>query len=663
MSGEDPLHYFRIEAHELVGALESGFVGYTGAPEGLAELFRLAHTLKGSARIVRQGTIADLAHAMEDVLAHHREHKSTLSRAEVQELLRVVDGMRSALRDVPPASEERVKAPVAQQEPRADQEFDAVRVGLSDMDALAAGVLEAQSHAEVLRSRVAELGELQRRLRTTAARSKHVKDQSLDDLATTLSDQTQKLASLADAIDVELRRLAQRTSVLRLLPSSAAFPELERAAHDAATQTDRSVGFVARGGAVRIDGHVLSAMRSSLLHLVRNAVAHGIEDESERLARGKNARGSVEVSVERRGARIAFTVKDDGRGVDRDAVRRVAGERGFAVPLDDDAVDRLVFEPGLSTAREVSDLSGRGVGLDAVQKAVERVGGQLEMRTERGLGTSFEIVVPVSLSSLRALVVSVSGRTLLVPLDTIVATARLEPSALLAVSNGRALVHEGVTLPFRALNSWLHPERDVSLGRVTVVVRTHRGNVAIGVDALRGTRDVIVRPLPRAAGASELIAGVALDGLGDPELVLDPEGLLGVPEAREKAKLDGSARKKPVLVIDDSLTTRMLEQSILDAAGYDVDVASSAEEGLQKALSRAYGLIVCDVEMPGMNGYEFTAETRKRESLRKIPVIMVTSLASEESRRRGREAGVSAYIVKGEFDQGKFLRTVSELLP
>jgi two-component system chemotaxis sensor kinase CheA len=269
----------------------------------------------------------------------------------------------------------------------------------------------------------------------------------------------------------------------------------------------------------------------------------------------------------------------------------------------------------------------------------------------------------VSLSSLRALVVSVSGRTLLVPLDTIVATARLEPGALLALSDGRALVHEGVTLPFRALSSWLHPERDVSLGRVTVVVRTHRGNVAIGVDALRGTRDVIVRPLPRAAGASELIAGVALDGLGDPELVLDPEGLLGVPAAREKAKPEGSTRKKPVLVIDDSLTTRMLEQSILDAAGYDVDVASSAEEGLQKALARAYGLIVCDVEMPGMNGYEFTAETRKRESLRKIPVIMVTSLASEESRRRGREAGVSAYIVKGEFDQGRFLRTVGELLP
>jgi two-component system, chemotaxis family, sensor kinase CheA len=244
-------------------------------------------------------------------------------------------------------------------------------------------------------------------------------------------------------------------------------------------------------------------------------------------------------------------------------------------------------------------------------------------------------------------VIGVAGRTLLVPLDAVVATTRLAPSSLAVAGDGRALLHEGTALPFRQLSRWLDPHAEVSPGRIAVVLTTAHGQVAVAADSLHGTRDV---------------TGIAFDSQGDPELVLDPEGLLALSAEASKGDDDAAAIERRILVIDDSLTTRMLEQSILEAAGYQVDVASCAEEGLEKALQNRYGLIVCDVEMPGMNGYEFTKETRSRPELQAIPVIMVTSLASEESRRRGRDAGVSAYIVKGEFDQGGFLRTVGELL-
>jgi two-component system chemotaxis sensor kinase CheA len=255
---------------------------------------------------------------------------------------------------------------------------------------------------------------------------------------------------------------------------------------------------------------------------------------------------------------------------------------------------------------------------------------------------------------------TVADRVLLVPLDTIVATARLGPTSLAVGGDESTLLHDGAALPFRSLADWLGSTERRS-PRIAVIVRTTGGHVGIAADALLGTRDVVVRPLPRAAGASPLVAGVAFDSHGDPELVLDPEGLLAVSAMGDTSDADGAVARR-ILVIDDSLTTRMLEQSILEAAGYEVDVASSAEEGLAKAKGALYGLIVVDVEMPGMNGYQFTEETRRDPKLQAIPVVMVTSLASEESRRRGKEAGASAYIVKGEFNQGGFLRTIGELL-
>ena len=170
----------------------------------------------------------------------------------------------------------------------------------------------------------------------------------------------------------------------------------------------------------------------------------------------------------------------------------------------------------------------------------------------------------------------------------------------------------------------------------------------------------MLRPLPHVLGRHRLFAGASFDRGGVPRLVLDPEGVLGAERAFTVHRKE-TAHRKPVLVIDDSLTTRMLEQSILEAVGYEVDVASSAEEGLRMATSREYGIFVCDVEMPGMNGYEFTKETRSRADLAKVPVIMVTSLDSAESKRRGKEAGVATYITKSEFDQSTFLRAVAEL--
>ncbi|HET7542847.1 MAG TPA: ATP-binding protein, partial [Polyangiaceae bacterium] len=382
---QDPLRYFRAEAQELTGQLEAGLLAYEKHPEVLPELFRFAHTLKGGARVVRLGLMADLAHAMEDVLAHHREAGTQLSKQEVTELLGIVDAVRVELSRASASNRDEVAADT--RTPGAQLDFETVRIALSEMDALAAGAHESESLFSALRAELGELGAL-RRGHTTS------------ELADQIAERERRFTTLSDSLELSLRRLSDKASVLRLLDASMAFPELERAAHDAAALTGKQVSFTARGGNVKLDGHVLSPLRGALLHLVRNAVAHGVESPFERSQRGKPEAGHVEVLVERRGPRIAFVVSDDGGGIDLDAVRRAAAAQGLATG-DGDALE-LIFHPGLSTSSSVTDLSGRGVGLDAVRTAVQALKGRVEVSSKPGAGTRFELLVPVSLSSLRA---------------------------------------------------------------------------------------------------------------------------------------------------------------------------------------------------------------------------------------------------------------------
>jgi two-component system chemotaxis sensor kinase CheA len=642
---DDPLRYFRVEAQELTGQLEAGLLAYEKHPELLPELFRFAHTLKGGARVVRLEATADLAHAMEDVLAHHREAGTQLSKQEVMELLGIVDAVRGELSHAAVNGRKQTLEDAAT--PAAPLDFATVRIGLSEMDTLAAGAHEAESVFTALRAELRELGALRR-------------GQATGDQADRIAERERRLTTLSDSLELSLRRLSDKASVLRLLDSAMAFPELERAAHDAAALTGKQVSFTARGGNVKLDGHVLSPLRGALLHLVRNAVAHGVESPAERNQRGKPDAGHVEVLVERRGPRIAFIVSDDGGGIDPKAVRRAAAARGIATEEGDPL--ELIFHPGLSTSSSVSDLSGRGVGLDAVRTAVQGLKGRVEVRSQPGAGTCFELLVPVSLSSMRALAVRLGTRTLLIPFDSVVSTVLLSASNWVTRGDGRSLLHEGAALPLHDLSSWLDPNAKQKEPRLALVLQTSGGLVGLAADALVGARDIFLRPLPGAAGGSTLLLGTAFDDQGDPELVLDPQGLGLAARVAERVAVALGKKPRKILVVDDSLTTRMLEQSILEGAGYDVDLASSAKEGLEKAVHGQYGLIITDVEMPGMNGYEFTAETRRRPELRAIPVIMVSSLATEESRRRGAEAGINAYIVKGEFDQGAFLGAVRQWL-
>ncbi|HEY6255057.1 MAG TPA: response regulator [Xanthobacteraceae bacterium] len=681
---QDPYKYFRPEARELVDQFAKGVLDLEKGGSNAAavqQLLRLAHTLKGAARVVKQAEIANRAHAIEDALSPFRESAEGIAREQIDTILEHLDEISSRIVTLTPA--EHAENPVARKsEPvesartvRTDiAETDAVLEGVAETHALlnglrgvAQGVQQARHLADRLLAQFAPTGTADHG-RPSAANSNQ-RFAIAEELRRRFGGVERHLGSTIDQMDRELRQLREAAERLRLVSAGNLFTALERTARDTARALGKQVVFEGKGGDIRLDSHVLEAVQGALIQIVRNATAHGIELEAERTAAGKPAIGRVSVNISRRGPRIVFECRDDGRGVDLDAVRRVAAQRGLIGPavkeLDAETLVRMLLRGGISTSKTVTDLSGRGIGLDIVREAVERLGGEVVFRTAAGVGTTFELVIPPSLASIEALVVEAgeSGNATAIPLDCVRSTLRVAAGEISRAAPGASILYDQKAIAFISLSTALAGAR-WSAGRswTAIVVAGAQGLVAIGVDRLLGTARIVVRPLPPAMTASPIVVGASLDADGNPQLVLDPDGLVAAAHRGDAGEIERATKRHLVLLVDDSLTTRMLEQSILESAGYDVDVALSGEEALDRVRAKRYALILVDVEMPGMDGFTFIEHLRADSTLRDIPAILVTSRAAPEDRQRGRDVGAQGYIVKSEFDQAELLTIIKPLL-
>jgi two-component system chemotaxis sensor kinase CheA len=311
----------------------------------------------------------------------------------------------------------------------------------------------------------------------------------------------------------------------------------------------------------------------------------------------------------------------------------------------------------------VTEVAGRGIGMDIVRDAVNRLGATLAVTSDAGRGTAFELAMPLSVSAVEAVVLMGSGCIASIPVHAVRTTLRLGPGDVVRTPLGETILYDGESVPLVPLTRLLGaPPGRRGAGQSAVVVASSAGLAAISVDRIAGVESTVVRALPELASATTVIAGASLDEGGNPLLMLDPEGVVAAALGAGEVPEEEAQQKRPLLVIDDSLTTRMLEQSILESAGYEVDVATSGEEGLERARGSQYALILVDVEMPGMDGFTFIEHIRRDQKLRDIPAILVTSRNAPEDKRRGREVGAQDYVVKSEFDQAALLERIRELV-
>lgn len=696
---KDPYRYFRVEARELTDQLGQGLLELERTGSGgeiVPRLLRLAHTLKGAARVVRQPEIADHAHAIEGALSPFRELAGSVPRDAVDAILRLIDAITGRVSELrapgeaeqastaaAPAEAESSEAAPAEAAPTYEEGFQGTHTDVEEIDEILDGVTEAYTQIVSLRDAATFAERAYRQVDVLAEQlGATVRDSerggagrleralaSADQLRTLIAQLERAIAGTHERIDRELRQVRDATEQLRLVPAGALFASFERTARDAAQVLGKEVVFAAAGGQIRLDAHVVRVVQDAMIQLVRNAVAHGIETREARIADGKPSAGKVEVVVSRRGRKVVFACRDDGRGIDVAALRQAAIAKGGAAgeldQLDASGLVRVLLEGGLSTAAQVNDIAGRGIGMDIVRDTLAKLSGELIVATEPGLGTTFELVVPLSVSSVEALVIESAGVTATIPLTSVRHTLRLELRDIHRSSAGQAIVHEGRATPLvslaRLLGGEQGPVRNDG-GVSAIVVVGSAGAAAIAVDGLRGTANTVFRTLPDLAPTTAAVAGASLDADGSPLLMLDAEGLVSMALRAGDPAAETEVEAKPLLVIDDSLTTRMLEQSILESAGYQVDVATSAEEGLERARRVEYALILVDVEMPGMDGFTFIEQIRADPRLRDIPAILVTSRNAPEDKQRGQDVGANGYVVKSEFDQGELLEHIKQLV-
>lgn len=672
----DPYKYFRLEARELLDQCGQCLLdlekGAAAAPL-VQRLLRLAHTLKGAARVVRLSEIADHAHAMEDVLAPLRDRDTALERGPIEAVLAHLDEIAKLLPgQAPPVP----SAAPATPRPGVEEPARTVRADVAEMDAVLDGVAETHTLLSGLRGAAGGLEQAQHLADLLAAQlapRRHRGEGAdrtfalVEELRRSVTGAGRSLGTTIEQMHRELRQLRDTAERLRLVAAGSIFVTLERLARDVAQSLARQIEFASVGGEIRLDSHVLGAVQSALIQIIRNAVAHGIEPPEERRRLGKPDAGRIAVSVVRRGGRIVFECRDDGRGFNFEAVRRAALQRGLLTPetqaLGAEELVRLLLRGGISTARSVTDASGRGIGLDIVRESIEGLGGEIAIRTEPGRSTAVELAVPPSLAALEALLADCGGQRVALPLDAVRSTSRITGQEIAHLASGAAIAHGDQSVAFMPLTRALGG-RQWPAGRdwTVVIVAGAAGLAAIGVDRLLGTARIVIRPLPELLPPSRIVAGATLDAEGNPQLVLDPDGLVALALGGGAGAPEPAAARATVLVVDDSLTTRMLEQSILESAGYAVDLAVSAEDGLEAVRRKSYALLLVDVEMPGMDGFSFVERIRADPALHRIPAILVTSRASAEDRQRGREVGAQGYVVKSEFDQAALLAMIRPLV-
>jgi two-component system, chemotaxis family, sensor kinase CheA len=729
---------FQVELAEHSQALTRAFLALEKEPETgerrrlLAAAFRSAHNLKGAARAVALGAVEMLAHHLEGVLGAASRAEVEPSPALFDLLFAAVDTLSAAANgaasnDWLEALAARLEAaqsgdiqPLTAVEPpavayakpspppavdRASPSTDTgetIRLPAARLDALLEQLGELVIPRLELHDGLTQLAALrveaeawQREWRRLRPRLRQLDNEgalgNLRPLVRFLERNETNLTSLAPRLNAVHARLAGPTADLgvltddlqthvmrfRMLPFGHLSASLERTMRDLTRSLGKEARLVLVGSDTEIDRRALEDMKDPLLHLLRNALDHGLEVPAERQRLGKPAIGSVVVAATQRGNTTVIEVEDDGAGINVAVVRRVAAERGLATDAElavmhDRDVLRLIFLPGFSTRSNVTEVSGRGVGLDVVARNVERLGGRVDVESQPAGGTRFTVTLPLTLATTRALLVE-SGDALYA-LPTALVERVLRPPELGSIGGRPMLECDGSAIPVVALatlfgggeSAHKTPGTTTTAWPTLVLVGSGLQRIALLVDRLVGEQEIVVKPLPFPVVRVRHFAGATILGSGRIVPILNVADLLrgaarSTPTYVAPPIAEPRRRRQRVLVADDSLTTRTLERYILEAAGYEVVLAGDGAEALALLQEGGCDVLVSDVEMPGLDGIELTERVRAEPLLRDLAIILVTSLDSPTDRERGLQAGAEAYIVKTSFDQDQLLRTIREI--
>ncbi len=767
------LSYFAPEAQEYIETIEALVLRLEKEPQDrdtIHQLFRTAHTLKGSAYTVGFQAIGDLTHHVEDFMGAVRDGRVQVMPGHTDIILRAVDVVRvlmrrdlssirqtrerfaAVMRDlkrldqlqaVQSSSEDRPLVELAGPAQTNDQQAGHERKGQEPKGQDGREVIRvSRDRLERLLNLVGELvigrGRLEQRLLVLEQLSHQVlacKNRLLDSvrtfedkhafsytpppltsasvestspvfpglsdfgalefdkyddfniLARRISEITADISESMDQLSGSIRRAREDMSQLqqltlsmrdeiaraRMVPIGSPFTRFSRATREMARATGKEVILVTSGEHTEVDTGVVERLVDPLIHLVRNAVYHGIEPAAVRVAQGKPAQGTVYLHAAHRGNSVIIEVEDDGAGLDIDRIRAKAVALGLVRPevaqsLPESEVIKFIFLPGFSTAEQVGDQAGRGVGLDVVKRVIESMNGHLDVESVRGVGTKFTLRLPLTLLITTALIVRVGPERYAIPLSSVREVTMPSPGSIQRVAD-RTILRIGdeafeVQSLRRLLQMTMEPSEEPT---PIVIVRTASGPFGLSVDELLGRQEIVIKtlgalkPLQRSC-----FSGATIDPEGRVILVLDVARLVAGPghepivwseqavpqlvsdevQRNPSGIPEAASSDLPILLIDDSLSIRKFVGRMLESAGYRVDTAVDGEDGLRKASTQAYRLIITDLEMPKLNGYEVIQALRSRPQTQATPILVMTTRAGEKHRLMAINIGATSYIAK-----------------
>lgn len=717
---------FRVESAEHLQALENILLRLEANPadqDALAEALREAHSLKGSSRMLGVKGVELLAGKIEDLLGAFRKDAGPVTPVLFDRIYTGLDCVKDLVREAATGETAAVDAASAIRLLDEDAKKDNASPAQGSAPSTAGGAQAADSavqetagwrktdnllntirvdtkRLDELMTHTGELSVMKTRLEHLLSRALSAMDiwEEIEKesgaghrdrkpdmrMRTLLSRLGTELGSLRDEIYMDSSRLGYIADELdggitdiRLLPFSTIVSLFHRMVRDMARARSKEAVLEIEGEETRADKRIIEEMKDPLMHIIRNALDHGIEPPDERERSGKPRAGKIRVSVRKTETNITISVADDGRGLDLEAIKRTAARR--KIYTDDelaaakpDELYSLLFSSGFSTSEFVTDISGRGVGLDVVRSNVESLKGTVEARSVPGAGCAIDITLPVTLSTTRVIIASVNKRKYAIPVEFVHMTRLANKEEIVKIKGKESVLVDNEPVPVTSLAALLELREAPGVaslsgtGQMPCVIFTI-GKERFGAlaDALVDEQEVVLKSHSALLKRVRNISGATILGNGEVCMVLNPVDMMKTLIKRPPASMAGPVQEKRkfiVLLVEDSITTRTQEKRILEGAGYDVVTAVDGVDALGKLASQRFDAVISDVLMPNMDGLMLTAKIREDKRYNDLPVILVTTLASDEDRRKGLEAGANAYIPKPAFDQKLLIEILNRLI-
>ncbi|MEO5361417.1 MAG: hybrid sensor histidine kinase/response regulator [Nitrospirota bacterium] len=574
--------------------------------------------------------------------------------------------------------------------------IDTIRVETYKLDALMLHVGELLVMKNRINQRLTDIEEtvhmwntkVLKELRGNAALNKHPVhdfDKYIETFSGTLNNLKDSLYEDDARLSFISKEIEERARTLMLLPLSNVFNPFKRMVRDLANQKSKEIDFVVEGGETKAEKRILEEVKDPLMHIIRNSIDHGIEIPDERLIRGKSKTGTITVKAYKKASNIIIEVIDDGRGLNIEKIKETAIKNKLAsvetltgMPLAE--LYNFIFMPGFTTSPIITDISGRGVGMDVVKTALARLKGTVSVDSTPTQGCRMTISLPVTVSTTRVFIVKAAGKTYALPIDFVRTTYMASIADIYNVEGQKTItfdnspmsvVHAADILDLKGGNGGGPKNKNISTsrqGRFPCIVFTLDGeNFGVMVDTLVDEQEIVIKSYGGILKSVRNVIGSTILGTGEVCMVLNPADILKTIKTKgfssvSLQKVEAQERPITVLVAEDSITTRTQLKRILEGAGYEVTVSVDGMDALRKLELANFDAVVSDVEMPNMNGLVLTEAIRKNKKYKELPVILVTTLSSEEDMRKGAEVGANAYITKPAFDRQVFLDTLKRLI-